>query len=206
MHWIWFEVVATDLGYNPEKSFLLFRIKYQGVLMSDANKETYPLIELSIGTSDVAVQEAFWVKMFGGKVIFRGQMMGLRFSRLIVCGVTIVFREDPGFQLPPGPGEERLYNNHIGLRVHDLDRSIDELESRGAEFVLKPAMVRELLRQKNSDGPKMLETDYIAPPLTAERLANGECKIDVAILVGPDNLWIELNQITEPEDTNWFPW
>ncbi|RDH90412.1 MAG: hypothetical protein DIZ77_03080 [endosymbiont of Seepiophila jonesi] len=174
--------------------------------MSQANRETYPLIELSIGTPDVDAQEAFWVKMFDGKVIFRGQMMGLRFSRLIVCGATLVFREDPDFQLPPGPGDERLYNNHIGLRVHDLDRSVVELESRGAEFVLKPEMVRELLKQKNDGAPKILETDYIAPPLNAERLAGGEYKIDVAILVGPDNLWIELNQITEPEDTNWFPW
>jgi hypothetical protein len=24
--------------------------------------------------------------------------------------------------------------------------------------------------------------------------------------VGPDNLWIELNETTEPDDTSWFPY
>lgn len=33
----------------------------------------------------------------------------------------------------------------------------------------------------------------------------GEFKHDVAICVGPDHLWIELNQIKEPTDTAWYP-
>ncbi len=36
-------------------------------------------------------------------------------------------------------------------------------------------------------------------------LAAGEYAIDLAIMAGPDNWWIELNRITEPDDTSWFP-
>ena len=53
--------------------------------------------------------------------------------------------------------------------------------------------------------PAEQESASVSPPLTAERMAAGEFKIDVAILAGPDNLWIELNEIHEPADTNWFP-
>jgi len=173
--------------------------------MSTASAETYPFIELSFACSNVAEMEAFWERMFDGKVLFRGRIMRRPFSRMIVNGITLVFREDPDFVAPPGPGEEHLFNNHIGLRVDDLDQAITELEARGANFVLTPGIVREMLQQQDGKGGDFMQTDYIAAPLTAERIANGEYKIEVAILAAPDNLWVELNQITEPDDTNWFP-
>jgi catechol 2,3-dioxygenase-like lactoylglutathione lyase family enzyme len=173
--------------------------------MQAASADFYPFIEVSLACTDVDAMEQFWVDMFDGKVIFRGKMMGQRFSRIIVCGVTLAFREDPDMPVPPGPGEEFLFRNHLGLRVTDLDAAIERLEARGANFAMTPAMVRQFQQMKKDDGAKFLETDFVAPPLTAERMAAGEFKIDVAILAGPDNLWIELNEIHEPADTNWFP-
>ena len=167
--------------------------------------EPYPFIELSIACSDVEAMERFWVNLFDGEVVFRGTMFGARFSRMLVCGVTLVFREDSDFEPPPGPGKEFAFRNHIGLRTHDLDAAVADLEARGAQFVLKPDRVRELQQGVMEGGRKYLETTFVAPPLTRERIAAGEFRIDVSILVGPDNLWVELNQITEPEDTQWFP-
>jgi hypothetical protein len=148
--------------------------------------------------------EAFWEQLFDAKPIFRGKMLGLPFSRIVVCGVTLVFREDPQFVAPPGPGQEFHFRNHLGLRVRNLDAAIADLERRGANFVLTPEKVRQFQQMRKDDGRKYLETDYVAAPLTHERLAQGEFKIDVAILAGPDNLWIELNEIHEPVDTGWF--
>lgn len=173
--------------------------------------EEYQFIEVSMPTTDSAAQEKFWTEVFGAEVLFRGNMMGSPFTRMRVCGITLVFREDPTFVPPPGPGEEFLFQNHLGLRVSDLEASIAELEAKGAQFVLTPAQVRVLqkkaLEEGEGGGPqrKYLETTYIADPLTAERIASGEFRHDVAILVGPDNLWIELNQIKEPKDTAWYP-
>jgi len=149
--------------------------------------------------------EQFWTEMFDGKAIFRGSMLGQPFVRMIVCDVTLVFREDPDYQPPPGPGVEFCFRSHLGLRVADLEAAIADLEARGAQFVLTPARIREMQQMKAEGGTVYLETDYIAPPLTSERIAAGEFKIDIAIMVGPDNIWIELNQIKEPEDTQWFP-
>lgn len=174
--------------------------------MNTAATETYPFIEVSMACSDIGAMEEFWTRLFDGKVIFRGQMMGQPFSRMIACGITLAFREDPAHVPPAGPGEEFMFRNHLGLRVRNLDDAIRDLEAKGARFVLTPEIVRQLQQSKQDDGRKFLVTDYIAPPLTEERIANGEFSIDVAILAGPDNLWIELNEIREPEDTGWFPY
>lgn len=165
----------------------------------------YRFMEVSLASRDVQAQEEFWVRMFGAQVIFRGKMMSQPFTRLLACGITLIFREDPLLQLPPGPGEERQFRQHLGLRVEDLEASIAELSARGAQFVMTPAMVREYQKATQRSGAKQLETDYIAKPLTRERIAAGEFKHDVAIFAGPDNLWIELNQIREPADTQWYP-
>jgi catechol 2,3-dioxygenase-like lactoylglutathione lyase family enzyme len=172
---------------------------------ADAAPTDYPFIEVSLACSDAAKMERFWQDMFDGQTIFRGRMLGYPFVRMIACGITLVFREYPGFEPPPGPGKEFRFENHLGLRVPDLEQAIADLEARGAQFVLTPAKVREFQKMRKDDGQKYLETDYMAPPLTAERLAAGDFRIDVAILVGPDNLWVELNEIHEPDDTQWFP-
>lgn len=172
--------------------------------MTSAAFSDYQFIEVAMGCTNVEEMEEFWQRMFDARVIFRGRMMGFPFSRFVACGTTFVFREDPAFKLPKGPGEEFQFCNHLGLRVHDLEASIRDLEGRGAKFVMTPRQVRELQKTRQSGGGTMLETTYIAAPLTAERIANGEFSIEVAILAGPDNLWIELNQVKEPGDTRWF--
>ena len=162
-------------------------------------------MEISLASRDIQAQEDFWVRMFDAKVIFRGKMMSQPFTRILACGITFIFREDPELVLPPGPGVERQYRQHLGLRVENLERSIADLEAKGAKFVMTPALVRQYQQAKQSTGAKQFETDYIAAPLTRERISAGEFKHDVAILAGPDNVWIELNEIQEPADTQWYP-
>lgn len=167
--------------------------------------QPFRFMEVSLACSDVAEMEAFWVRMFDARVIFRGVMAGEPFSRLVMAGVTLVFRQETDRPLPPGPGEEFRYNNHLGLRVERLDTAIEALEAKGAQFVLKPASVKQWQQKADAASGKFLQTTYIAPPLTRERIDAGEYRHDVAIFVGPDNLWIELNEVREPADTQWFP-
>lgn len=149
--------------------------------------------------------EAFWVRMFDARVLFRGRMFGQPYVRLLACGITLIFREDPAFVAPPGPGEERQFRTHLGLRCADLEAAILELEARGAVFVVTPAVTRQMLATAPPGAIRAVETTYICPPLTRERIDAGEYQHQVALLVGPDHLWIELNQITEPADTGWYP-
>ena len=165
----------------------------------------YRFMEVSLPCRSVEEQEEFWTRMFDARVIFRGSMASQPFTRMLVCGITIIFRQDPDYVPPPGPGVEFQFRNHLGLRVDDLEASIVELEARGAKFVMTPALVKQFQRGKQDSGKPYLETHYIAPPLTRERISAGEFKHDVAIFVGPDNIWIELNEIREPADTRWYP-
>lgn len=167
--------------------------------------QPYRFMEVSLACTRVQEMEDFWVRMFDAQVLFRGIMAGRPFSRVIACGVTLVFREDPGMTVPPGPGVERLYDNHLGLRVTNLESAIAELEARGARFVVTPALVRQWQQNATEATGKFIETTFIAPPLTRERITAGEYRHDVAIFGGPDNLWIELNEILEPADIRWFP-
>lgn len=166
----------------------------------------YRFMEVALPTRDVAAQEAFWVRLFGAKVLFRGRMMGQPYLRILACGITLIFREDPAFALPPGPDDEIDFLHHLGLRVDDLGAAIAELEARGARFVFTPANAASFFqRWQQRPGGAAIETHTIAPPLTRERIAGGEYRHAVAILAAPDNLWIELNEVHEPLDTGWYP-
>lgn len=166
----------------------------------------YRFMEVALPTRDVTAQEEFWVRMFDARVLFRGRMMGQPFVRILACGITLIFREDPGLELPPGPGDEIDFLHHLGLRVDDLGAAVAELESRGARFVFTPANAADYFRRwQQRPGGAAIETGYIAPPLTRERITAGEYRHAVAILAAPDNLWIELNELREPPDTGWYP-
>ena len=174
--------------------------------MTEAAKYTGgQFIEVSMPCSNIHEQEAFWTGLFDAKVIFRGRMNGWPFTRIIVAGVSLVFREEENFEIPPGPDDEFNFCRHLGIRVADLNEAIENLKARGAKFVLTPDDVRQLQERRQEDGRPLLEVDYIAPPLNATRITEGEFKHDVAILVGPDNLWVELNQIKQPVDAPWYP-
>jgi catechol 2,3-dioxygenase-like lactoylglutathione lyase family enzyme len=167
--------------------------------------QPYRFMEVSMACTNVQAMEDFWTGMFDGKVLFRGLMAGQPFSRMIACGVTLVFREDPAMAVPPGPGQEVQYRNHLGIRVDDLEAAIAELEAKGARFTMTPALVREWQKKQDPATGAYLQTTYIAPPLSRERITSGEYRHDVAIFPGPDNLWIELNEVHEPHDAQWFP-
>ena len=51
---------------------------------------------------------------------------------------------------------------------------------------------------------KWMQTTFVAPPLTLETLHEGGYRHDVAILEGPDRLWIELNEVHMPPGVDWF--
>lgn len=166
----------------------------------------YRFMEVALATRDVQAQAEFWTRLFDAQVLFRGRMMGQPYLRIVACGITLIFRESPDLALPPGPGEEVDFLQHLGLRVGDLAEAIADLEGRGAKFVLTPATMGPFVKVwRERHGPTLFETDFIAPPLTRARLAAGELRHDVAILAGPDNLWIELNEIHEPPDLRWYP-
>ena len=161
----------------------------------------YQFMEVSLACSDCEEMTAFFQRLFDGKVIFRGRMMGEPFVRIVACGITFIFRQQADWR---DKGADQAFRNHLGLKVNDLERAIADLRSRGAEFVLDPAMVARLQKSRSPGGVAMLETTFVAEPLSLDRLSESGYRHDVAILEGPDHLYVELNEVHMPEGVDWF--
>lgn len=160
----------------------------------------WAMFEVALPTVDCAAQEEFWRRMFDARTLFRGAVGGDRFVRLAVADLTLVFTETSS--TPALPADDR-FRHHLGLRVADLAAAITELEARGARFVLTPASARALA-SSGEEGAPFFRTDYIAPPLSRARIDAGEYRHAVAIIAAPDGLWVELNEVHEPPDTDWY--
>jgi hypothetical protein len=76
--------------------------------------QAYPFVEISMACSDAARMETSWCDMFEAEVIFRGNMIGLPFTRLLACGITLVFREYSEFQPPRGLAKSSCSANTSG--------------------------------------------------------------------------------------------
>lgn len=161
----------------------------------------YRFMEVSLACSDCDEMTRFFERMFDARVIFRGRMMGEPFVRIVACGITFIFRQQTNWA---ARADDPAFRNHLGLKVADLAGAIAELRARGATFVLDPAMVGRLQKGRTEGGVPMLETTYVAPPLALERLAESGYRHDVAILEGPDRLYVELNEVHMPTGVDWF--
>ncbi len=164
------------------------------------------LMEVSLACSDCEEMSAYFERILGGVVLFRGLMAGEPFVRLAVAGGTLVFRQQPDW---PGSQRDDKFRNHIGFRVPDLAAAVAEVQARGGHFVLAPEQVRSLQRQRFDSGEPYLKTTYVAPPLTLDSISGSGYRHDVAIFEGPDHLAIELNEVHEADGLCWFgdfPW
>ena len=161
----------------------------------------YRFVEVSLACSDAEEMAKFFERMFDAKVIFKGRMAGEPFVRIVACGITFVFRQQTGRgETPP----DRHFRSHLGLKVQNLEAAIAELKSRGARFVVEPEMVAKLQHQEGSGGEPYLVTTYVAPPLSPETIQASGYRHDLAIFEGPDRLYLELNEVHQPEGVDWF--
>jgi len=161
----------------------------------------FEFMEVSLACSDCEAMAAFFERMFDARVIFRGRMMGEPFVRIVANGITYAFRQQTDFTPPP---PDFRFRSHLGVRVSSLEKGVAELKARGAKFLLDPERVKQLQKTTDGSGTTLLETTWVAPPLTLETLPTSGYKNDVAILEGPDNLYIELNEVAMPEGIDWF--
>lgn len=152
--------------------------------------------EIQEVVSDAAEAASFFERMMDGMVLFRGEMMSLPFVKMKVADLTLVFIEDPDNALPIDP--HGYVRRHLGFRVADLDKTIEELTARGAEFVITPAMVDEL---RKSGGKNWVRIDYAHSPLSRE--TSNKYSMKVAIFKGPCGLFIELNELNMPPEIDW---
>ncbi len=145
---------------------------------------------------DATEAASFFERMMDGTVLFRGEMMGMPFVKMKVADLTLVFIEDPGKALPADP--HGYVRRHLGFRVADLDKTMEELTNRGVEFVITPDKVDEL---RKSGGKNWVRIDEAHAPLSCE--TSNKYSMRVAIFKGPGGLFIELNELNMPPEIDW---
>ena len=161
----------------------------------------YRFMEVSMACSNCEEMAAFFERMFDAKVIFKGRMAGEPFVRIVACGITFIFRQETGRATPP---PDPHFRNHLGLKVSDLSGAIADLKSRGARFVVEPEMVAKMQQQKGQGGAPYLVTTFVAEPLSVDTIAESGYRHDLAIFEGPDGLYLELNEVHQPQGVDWF--
>lgn len=90
---------------------------------------------------DKAVE--FYERIFGAKVIARQAIRGIPIVRLNLGGIVLnLSAVGPGENFPDPPKREKIWDRrglgHVGVVVEDLEKTVQEMKAKGAEFLVEP--------------------------------------------------------------------
>ena len=90
---------------------------------------------------------AWYERMFGAEVVRSVMSNGIGRTDMRLGGV-MMFIAKVAEGAPLADKEEGSFVglDHIGLRVNDIDRVVDELKAKGAEFTVEPKTIRSGVR------------------------------------------------------------
>ena len=98
---------------------------------------------------------AFYQRMFGAEIIRSVQSDGRERTDMRVGGVMFFIAKVPQDQTLAGKPEGSFVGlDHMGLRVRDIDRVVDELKAKGAEFTVEPKTIHPGVRIAFLRGPQ----------------------------------------------------
>ena len=120
----------------------------------------YRLDHVHLRSPDPELSAAFYVRMFGARVVSRNEASGA-LRMILDLGGTQLFIE----RVPPGtaqpPEAPFLGLEHLGLIVPDLDAAASALKANGAEFVLEPHSPRPGLKIAFVRGPENVRIEIL---------------------------------------------
>ena len=116
-------------------------------------------VHILCGDVDAAVK--FFADHFRGKEISRQQLRGLPMVRMDVMGLDIAFLgADPQSpMLLPGKGYRGL--DHMGFKVDDLDRTLEELKAKGVTLNAAPGVTAAGIKYGFINGPEGIRIELI---------------------------------------------
>jgi catechol 2,3-dioxygenase-like lactoylglutathione lyase family enzyme len=109
------------------------------------------------------VEEAvqYFKRLFDGKEVSRGEVRGLPMVRIEVQGVPVnlMGTEPSAGQLIPGKGSRGL--DHFGFKVRDMDRTIADLQRKGARVTLGPSVTSAGIKYAFIEGPESIRIELV---------------------------------------------
>jgi catechol 2,3-dioxygenase-like lactoylglutathione lyase family enzyme len=103
----------------------------------------------------------YFKRVFDGKEVSREEVRGLPLVRVEVRGVPInLMGTGPGAgQLIPGKGSRGL--DHFGFKVKDLDKTISDLQKKGAQVSLGPSVTPSGIKYAFIEGPEGIRIELV---------------------------------------------
>jgi catechol 2,3-dioxygenase-like lactoylglutathione lyase family enzyme len=93
---------------------------------------------IHIYTSDLAATEKWFTEGLGADVAGRPESRGVPSVRLKLAGANIYLRPARADETLVAPGPELYGTNHFGLRVANVDATVEELRGRGVFIEVEP--------------------------------------------------------------------
>ncbi len=112
------------------------------------------LDHVHIMCGDVEEVAKYFIDVFSGQIINRGETRGAPVIRLNVQGVKVFLMGTYPKSAVLEVGKGRRGLDHFGLQVKDLDQTAAELKRRGARFSVEPRPSPTGRRSLSSRGRK----------------------------------------------------
>jgi len=89
---------------------------------------------------DIEKALKYFLDVFEGREVFRGQVRGFPLIRINVKEVQVILigTGPEAGQLTSGKGDSGL--DHFGFKVKDLEKTAEDLKKRGAKFSVEPSV------------------------------------------------------------------
>lgn len=116
-------------------------------------------VHLMCGDVEKAVK--YFEEVFEGKIESRGELRGQPMVRLCAYGIPInIMGTDPkAGMLVAGKGSRGL--DHFGFQVKDLEKTVEELKKRGAQFGIGPSVTATGVKYAFVDGPEGIRIELV---------------------------------------------
>ena len=111
---------------------------------------------------DIERTVAWYCRVFGAKVTFRGEFRGSPVRYLDMAGMNfIVFGRLEGESIAPPPAgvSPRYGVDHFGFAVDDLTRTVEDLKAAGVRILEGPLVVRPGLRIAYIEAPDRIRIE-----------------------------------------------
>lgn len=123
-------------------------------------KGEYKFDHVHIKCRDINTAKRFYEEMFDGKTVFDGKIRNTPFIMMELGGSYINLSAAAEGEALESP--DKLRRNvwirygigHFGVRVRDLEKAVQELRKKGAEFVWEPRDIREGVKVAFIKGPE----------------------------------------------------
>jgi lactoylglutathione lyase len=110
---------------------------------------------------DVEGTVKFFLDHFKGKETSRQMLRGFPMVRVDVLGLDVAFiGTDPQSSLlQPGKGERGL--DHMGFKVDDMDKTLEELQAKGVTLNTPPGLTAAGIKYAFINGPEGIRIELI---------------------------------------------